>query len=54
MDKLSTNLFRVNFSPPLFMGKEGDLAGVQNISNKTVRGGLTRNKIMKAGNVGID
>lgn len=37
------------------MGKEGDLAGVQNISNKTVRRGLTRNpKILKAGNVGIN
>lgn len=51
MEKLPTNLFRVNVTDPLYMGKEGELAGVQTSG----RGGLTRNlKIMVVGNLGID
>lgn len=55
MEKLSTNLFKVNFIHPLLMRKEGELAGVQNVFSKSVRGGLTRNlKIMMVGNLGMD
>ena len=42
MGKSSTSLLRVNLTHPRFMGKEGELAGAQNVFNECMRG-LTRN-----------
>lgn len=53
MGKLPTNLFRVNLIHPLFMGKEGERAGVQTMFNKSWEG-LKDLRIMMVGNLGTD
>lgn len=40
---MSTILFNGLFTHPLFAGREGELAKVQNVFNKSVSGGLHRN-----------
>lgn len=53
MGKLPTSLFRVNLIHPLFMGKEGERAGVQTVFNKSWEG-LKDLRTMMVGNLGTD